>query len=159
MVEAQSTTTRQSDQQWILGLVMFHYLCVALDTCYVAYLWCLTCDTCYVAYLWFLMCVMTRSMICDVGLLYMWKIIVYVYAAVSVCLLWRLPNRGGRQNEHLKKKSYVPWFNLLCSSEKPKNIRGLCSLGNPEKYKFCYVPRFPKECKLLWSSVPRGWGT
>jgi hypothetical protein len=48
-VEAQSTTTWKSDEQWILGLMMFKYLCVVLV--YVGYLCCLTCDTCYVAYL------------------------------------------------------------------------------------------------------------
>jgi hypothetical protein len=49
-------------------------------------------------------------MICDVGLLYMWKVIVYVYAAIFVCLFWSLPDRGGKQNRQkkLKQNSYLP---------------------------------------------------
>jgi hypothetical protein len=35
-VEGRSTMTRRSDEWWILGLVMFQYLCVALM--YVGYL-------------------------------------------------------------------------------------------------------------------------
>jgi hypothetical protein len=38
IVEARSTTTRQSDERWILGLVMFQYLCVAVV--YIGYLLC-----------------------------------------------------------------------------------------------------------------------
>jgi hypothetical protein len=58
---------------------------------------------------------MTRLIICDVGLLYMWKVIVYVYAAISVCLFLSLPGRGGKQNRQkkLKQNSYLP---QLCSS-------------------------------------------
>jgi hypothetical protein len=56
-VEARSTTTRWSER-WILGLVMFQYLCVAVV--YVGYLLC-----CILV----MFDVMTCLMICDIGLL------------------------------------------------------------------------------------------
>jgi hypothetical protein len=44
--------------------------------------------------------------------------IVYVYVAVSICLFWRLPSRGGRQNK--KKNSYGLVY--VPRKSEPRNI-------------------------------------
>jgi hypothetical protein len=73
-------------------------------------------------------------MICDVGLLYMWKVIVYVYDVVSVCLFWRLPSRGGRQNRQKIKK-------FLCSSGTPRNVSLVMFFSATWLRNISYVPR------------------
>jgi hypothetical protein len=68
----------------------------------------------------------------------MWKVIVYVYAAIFVCLFWSLPDRGGKQNRQKKIKTkflsssviflsltpYVPRIN-------PEENKGLMFLAEP----------------------------
>jgi hypothetical protein len=63
MMKARSTTISWSER-WILELVMFQYLYVAVV--YVRYLLC-----CILV----MFDVMTHLMICDIGLLYMYKVI------------------------------------------------------------------------------------
>jgi hypothetical protein len=101
-VEGWSTTTQRSDEKWILGIVMFQYLCVAVV--YVGYLLC--CILVMFDVMTRLLCCKLRYLICDIGC--------YVYVAFPICLFWRLPRQGGKQNRQffLKTFSYV---HRLCS--------------------------------------------